>query len=69
MIDPYGNVRLHLSQCDIVFSLTSEMTKEVTGLTLEQIAMLRAIFEDDYKIDPATLTTEAMRVLAYSPGE
>jgi hypothetical protein len=40
--------------------VTDEMTKAATGLTIEQIGMLRAVYEDTWGEDPACLTPKEL---------
>lgn len=44
----------------VVVTITDEMTKAATGLGINQISMLRAVFEDRHGVDPATLTMDAI---------
>lgn len=48
----------------VVVTITDEMTKAATGLKINQIDMLRAVFEDQFGIDPATLTMDEIMTTA-----
>lgn len=52
------------SSIEISVTVTDAMTRAATGLTIAQIGMLRAVYEDRCGIDPATLTPEAIASLS-----
>lgn len=49
----------------LTIAVTDEMTKAVTGLTIAQIGILRAIYEDTWGEDPACLTGSQIADLSH----
>lgn len=52
------------SNVSLVVRINSDMTKKVVGLDLDQIRMLRAVFEDATGVDPATISAQHIGELA-----